>query len=372
MIIPFFIPHAGCPHQCVFCDQKRITGRTVAPDPASVPGTIASFLRTRGGKGPVHAAFYGGSFTAIPADEQCAYLAAVQPFIDAGTVDGIRISTRPDCISPGILDLLRRHRVTTVELGVQSLDDDVLRLSGRGHTAGDAVRAASLIRRHGILVGIQLMPGLPGDSAERFADTVGKTVALQPDGVRLYPAVVISHTPLETLYRAGRYAPLSLDDAVALCRDAVVRFEQAGIAVIRIGLQTTEALSASGTIIAGPWHPAFGQLVRSSVFLDRMRQRLLHERRHGARVLISVHPSDLSAALGQKRSAVAALRREFDLAAVTIAQDPTVPKGSLLVQEQPVAARPDPSCGEESPLAPGTVKERGRSPLPNPATEEIS
>src|SRR5512137_483593 len=158
MIIPFFIPHAGCPHQCVFCDQTSITGKSTPPDPFSIPATILTYLGTAAPVGPAQVAFYGGSFTALPEALQRSYLEAVRPFLDAGMVGSIRLSTRPDAITPDILALLKRYRVTTVELGAQSMDDEVLRLSGRGHTAAHTVSACKLLREHALLIGIQLMP----------------------------------------------------------------------------------------------------------------------------------------------------------------------------------------------------------------------
>jgi histone acetyltransferase (RNA polymerase elongator complex component) len=335
MIIPFFIPHAGCPHQCVFCDQRKISGRKQGPDRASLAATITAHLETSAAATTAEVAFYGGSFTAIPAEDQRAYLQAVQPFIDAGSVQGIRVSTRPDCISSGGLALLRRHRVATVELGVQSLDDAVLRLAGRGHSAEDSVNAVALLRREGLRTGLQLMPGLPGDSAGRFRRTVRQAIALRPDFVRIYPTVVIAGTPLEELFRSGRYAPLSLADAVAWCRDAAAAFADAGIAVVRIGLQAAETLSATGTVAAGPWHPAFGQLVESSAFLDRMRRRLRDRPSEDGAAVFTVHPSDLSSAIGQKRANVRTLEREFSLSKLSVAPDQDAPKGSLLLRTSP-------------------------------------
>src|SRR5574341_202240 len=174
MIIPFFIPHAGCPHQCVFCNQKNITGRYMPPDISLIPQTINDYLRTNAKNQPVHVAFYGGSFTALPPDTQRNYLDSVKPFVHSGQIKSIRLSTRPDCITGEILALLKAYHVGTVELGVQSLSDRVLELSGRGHTAMDTVHAVNLLKEHGFTIGLQLMPGLPGDSAAGFRKTVDK------------------------------------------------------------------------------------------------------------------------------------------------------------------------------------------------------
>ncbi len=339
MIIPFFIPHAGCPHQCVFCDQRSITGKAGPPAPSSVGSTIRLYLATARSSGRAEVAFYGGSFTALPLELQRAYLEAVTPSIDAGQVAGIRLSTRPDAVSADVLRLLKKHQVSTVELGAQSMDDEVLRCSERGHSAADTVRAVHLLREHGFKVGIQLMPGLPGDSAETFGNTVLRVIDLRPELVRIYPALVIRETPLELLYRAGGYSPLPLDEAVAWCRDALSRFRQAGIEVTRIGLQPTEELERPGTIVAGPYHPALRQLVESSLMLERMRS-LLGLVRRGTDVALSVNPRDLSFAIGQRRKNVHLLQSEFGIASLLFRTDASVPRGQV---------RSHPACLPASP-----------------------
>jgi histone acetyltransferase (RNA polymerase elongator complex component) len=311
MIIPFFIPHSGCPHQCVFCNQKNITGQTTPVTPPEIPRKITEYLAISSTDKPAHVAFYGGSFTALPFETQRAYLNAVQPFIQTGQIAGIRLSTRPDCITNEVLALLKEYRVTTIELGVQSMEDAVLIRSGRGHTATDTMNAINLIRSSDFLIGLQLMPGLPGDSAESFRKTIDTVIGLKPDFVRIYPALVIKDTPLEDLYASARYVPLSLDDAVSWCREALERFELTGIGVIRIGLQPTEELEKTGTIIAGPYHPAFRQLVESSILLDKMRRALRNSTGETGRVTFQVNPKDLSAAIGQKRSNIKKLEKEF-------------------------------------------------------------
>lgn len=376
MIIPFFITHAGCPHQCVFCNQKNITGKNSPPDAASIPLVINRYLRThlrtvespavipgltrdpgvqinsldsrwslpqqdvsRGGNDeltlddiygkdcPVQVAFYGGSFTALPLAEQKAYLEAVRPFITSGRIANIRLSTRPDSITTEILAVLKWHGVSLIELGAQSMDDTVLMRSGRGHTSSDTRKACDLIKAQGFTLGLQLMPGLPGDTPETFQETVTQVVTLRPDFVRIYPALVIKETPLAELYRTGRYAPLSLDDAVLLCHNAVARFEQAGIEVIRVGLQPTAELERPGTIIAGPWHPAFRQLVDSSRFLEKMCA-LLSAGEQTRTVTFFVNPADLSSAIGQKRRNIHSIRDRYGMDAKIMA-NPAVPRGAV-------------------------------------------
>ena len=328
MIIPFFIPHAGCPHQCVFCNQKNIIGQNLPEDVAAIPYKINRYLSMRDSSGPAQIAFYGGSFTALPLEEQKACIEAVRPFIQAGHIQNIRLSTRPDSISSEILSLLKEHHVAIIELGAQSMDDNVLARSGRGHTADDTRRAVRLLREQQFTIGLQIMPGLPGDSPERFQETVDRVIALKPHFVRLYPALVIKGTPLEHLYRSGRYAPLEIDEAVALCCDAVVKFELAGIDVIRIGLQPTEELERPGTILAGPYHPAFRQLVDSSIFLDKMRAALKERPPLNDTAVFSVNPRDVSTAIGQRRENMKTLLKEFGLENISIVEDPNVGRKS--------------------------------------------
>jgi histone acetyltransferase (RNA polymerase elongator complex component) len=328
MIIPFFIPHSGCPHQCVFCNQKNITGRTTPVDPDSIPRTISDYSSSNTKNKPIQVAFYGGSFTALPQKTQRAYLEAVQPFIRTGQIESIRLSTRPDCINNDTLLLLKDHHVTIVELGVQSMIDSVLLRAGRGHTAADTMNAVKLLKEHGFTIGLQLMLGLPGDSVEYFVESVDRIIGLKPDFVRIYPTLVIKGTPLEHLWDKGDYIPLSLDEAVAQCREALERFEQAGVDIIRIGLQPTEELETPGTILAGPYHPSFRELVESSLFLDRMRTTLREQSPKAGIITFQVHPADLSAAIGQHRANVKILTKEFGLQEIHIKAGNTIQRKS--------------------------------------------
>jgi len=332
MIIPFFIPHAGCPHQCVFCNQKNIIGQSTSVDPSTIARTINAYLDKTEQREPAQVAFYGGSFTALPIEVQKSYLEACQPFIASGRIKGIRLSTRPDCISREILALLRDHHVDTIELGVQSMDDAVLMRSGRGHTAADTIHAVTLLREQDFTIGLQLMPGLPGDTAGTFMTTVSTVIAMRPAFVRIYPALVIKDTPLETLYRTGQFTPLSLDEAVQWCRNAFLQFERANIAVIRMGLQPTEELQKPGTILAGPYHSAFRQLVDSLVLLDRMRAALQQRAPGAGPAHLFSHPSEVAAAIGQKRSNIIALKKEFCLSELRVFAAPAVAKGSITYQ----------------------------------------
>jgi histone acetyltransferase (RNA polymerase elongator complex component) len=326
MIIPFFIPHLGCPHQCVFCNQQNITGQDKSIDPASIPYTILQYLNSNNHDEPVQVAFYGGSFTALTRETQKSYLEAVQPFIQAGNIKNIRLSTRPDGISGTVLSFLRKHHVETIELGVQSMDDRILHMSGRGHTAADTMHAVSLLKKYNFTIGLQLMVGLPGDSAVGFLDTVGRVIKLKPDFVRIYPLLVIKGTPLEELYKTGRYTPLPLDTAVSQCSAAMLRFAGAGIEVIRVGLQPTEELEEPGTIIAGPYHPSFRQLVESAILLEKMRSELRKRKEKSESALFTVNPADLSAAIGQHRENIGHLKKEYGLHEIRIKADKTILK----------------------------------------------
>ncbi len=274
LIVPIFIPHQGCPHRCVFCQQERITSQTSkALSPIYLKGIIERALQSPAFdlRRPREIAFFGGTFTGLPKEKIREYLTAVRPYLDRGLFESIRVSTRPDALDPEILEIMARLGVLTVELGVQSMDDGVLRQSKRGHSAEDTVRAVGILRDRGFRIGMQLMPGLPGDSRERFLRTVQAVIDLGADMVRIYPAVVIRGTEMAEMYLSGRYRPLGLEDAVRLCEEGCVRLENRGIPVIRIGLMSSPSLLEEGQILAGPWHSAFGFLVRSGILLRRIR-----------------------------------------------------------------------------------------------------
>jgi histone acetyltransferase (RNA polymerase elongator complex component) len=320
MIIPFFIIHAGCPHQCVFCNQVHIVGADRSIVASSIPDKIELFLKTNAGKEPAQVAFYGGTFTALPVHIQQEYLDVVGPFIVSGRIKSIRLSTRPDCINHEILAFLKESHVQTIELGVQSMDDGVLALAMRGHTAADTLNAVNLIKEHGFTIGLQLMIGLPGDSADTFMDTVCTAIRLRPDFIRLYPLLVLKDTPLEVLYKTKQYHPLPIDEAVFLCSQALSLFEQAKIEVTRIGLQPTREMEKPGTILAGPYHPAFRQLVESLLLLDKMRLALHNRKDKTSTAIFMVNPHDLSAAVGQHRVNIEKLKKEFGLRSLRVKQ----------------------------------------------------
>ncbi len=303
LIVPVFIPHKGCPHLCVFCNQKRISGTAGSPSPEDVREYLSGAFSS--GRPATTIAFYGGTFTAMPGLEQKKYLSVASEFVSKGLASGIRLSTRPDEMDGERARFLKEHSVKTVELGVQSLDDSVLGKSGRGHTVGDAIRAAKVVKDAGLELGIQLMAGLPGDSREKFLHTVSETVRLSPDFVRIYPALVVDGSELADMWRRGEHVPLSLFEAVELCAQAVEMFESAGIRVIRLGLQPGEELEKS--LLAGPYHPSFGHLVRSRIALRKMLAAL--ENYEGDSAEIVVNPRELSVYKGIRNANVRELSR---------------------------------------------------------------
>ncbi len=259
LIIPVFIPFGGCPNQCVFCDQKGITGEESMPGLAEVADTVEAYLSTWRGGGEKEIAFYGGSFTALPEKTQTGYLETAFGFVASGRVGSLRVSTRPDCVDAETVERLRRYGVATVELGAQSMSDEVLRASGRGHTAEATVDAVRLLKEGGFKVGLQFMPGLPGDDRQTVLMTTREIISLKPDFVRVYPTLVLKGTPLYAMYMSGRYEPWTLDEMVKVCSMVYTLLMEAGVPVVRMGLQPTEDLERN--LVAGPYHPSFRQLV---------------------------------------------------------------------------------------------------------------
>ena len=296
--IPVFVPHKGCPYDCVFCNQKRITGNLKETTPDVVTRIIDVHLKTLPSKGrTIEVAFFGGSFTGIPIDEQSALMARVKPYIESGEVDGIRLSTRPDYITDEILQNLKNYGVTTIELGVQSMVDSVLKASNRGHTSDDVTKSVKLIRDYGFSLGLQMMTGLPGDTPTHSIETAKRIIALKPDFVRIYPTLTIKDTYLEKMYHKGEYQPQSLDAAVELAKELLLMFESNGISVIRIGLQPTDEINENASVVAGPFHSSFGELVESAVYYDIIEDAI---KGLSGDVLIYVNPKEVSKATGNK------------------------------------------------------------------------
>lgn len=265
-IIPVFIPHYGCSHQCIFCNQRKITGMITPVTPAEVSTIMEYHLARITEKRHIEVAYYGGSFTALPECKQCELLQPAYQAFKEGRIHGIRLSTRPDYITPEIIERLEEYGVSTVELGAQALDDHILKLTRRGHNSQDIKSAVEIIKNTGIMCGLQLMVGLPGDSWPRLAKTACDVVSIRPDFVRIYPTLVIEGTELADRYRHNQYQPLNLAEAVSRSAFLKLIFDHVGIPVIRVGLQASEELSSESTVLAGPYHPAFGEMVDASIF----------------------------------------------------------------------------------------------------------
>lgn len=322
-VIPVFLPHAGCPQRCVFCNQQAIARSEHAPARGPDWRPAASdFLRFRSpGRTRSELAFYGGTFLGMPPQSLTPLLQEAAAFVRREGLDGIRFSTRPDSVSPDTLALIADHPVTTVELGAQSMSDRVLEQSGRGHTAADTASALRRLRERGYRVGLQVMVGLPGETSAELAETARAVAALAPDFVRIYPTLVLAGSALERLFREGRYRPLNLEEAVALTAGVYRYWRARGIAVVRTGLQPTRDLAPGAAVVAGPHHPAFGELVQSVCFREALRAALRRQPVSGAAVRLRVHPRDVSRVRGQRNAALTGLKREFGWTAVTVAAD---------------------------------------------------
>lgn len=308
-IVPVFVPHLGCPNDCVFCNQRSISG---SPFSATAEETARLLRKAREVSKTAELAFYGGSFTAVPEDAQRALLASAQPFRETGFITAIRVSTRPDAVSREKLEMLKDYGVKTVELGAQSMDERVLRLSGRGHSAGDTRRASALVKETGLCLILQMMTGLPGADPASDLETARQLAALRPDGVRIYPTVILRGTPLEELWRSGKYRAHSVREAVMRCAPIVELFRAAGIPILRLGLNHTEDLSA-GEAVAGAYHPALGELVYGKVWLERARAAFRALPRLPRRAVLLVPEKKVSVMTGQRRCNLLALRMEFGL-----------------------------------------------------------
>lgn len=326
-IIPVFVPHLGCPNKCVFCNQNRISGAVRPARPEDVRNAIesAAALTPPGTKRQL--AFYGGSFTAIPAREQEALLSAAAPYMESGVISSLRLSTRPDAIDEEVLARLRRYGVETVELGAQSMDDRVLSLSGRGHSSQDVRNAAAEVKAAGFRLVLQMMTGLPGSTDSSDIASAEAIAALGPDGVRVYPTVIVRDTVLYDMWKSGRYRERTVEDAVRVCAGILPVFEKAGIPVIRLGLNPTDDLSG-GDAAGGAYHPALGELVRSRILLGSVTE-MLKGTEPGSAVVLGVRPGLMSQAAGQHGCNRSALIEQFSLSSLKI-----LPRAG---QEEPVA-----------------------------------
>lgn len=329
-IIPIFIPHLGCPHDCVFCNQKKIAGKTSAPDGETVARTISEALDKLSGE-VSEVAFYGGSFTAVERPLMLEYLEAAKPFLDADKISGLRLSTRPDSIDAEVLSILKEYGVKTIELGAQSMDEGVLKASGRGHTAEDVRRASRLIKKAGFSLILQMMTHLPESDREKDIYTAKEIAKLSPDGVRVYPTVVVKETYLEEMMKSGRYIPCNPETAAELGGEIIGIFKEFGIPIIRFGLNPTEDLS-SGEAVCGAYHPALGEMAMSAYYLSLCEKEIEKTEKDGDAIEIRVNPRRVSAMSGQKKRNKSILSEKHGFHVVVISGDPDIPEDRTVIR----------------------------------------
>lgn len=290
--IPIFIPELACPNRCIYCNQRHISGQLQAVKPEEIEQIIEQHLSTFIRPSFVELAFFGGSFTGIDEKDMITYLKIVQPYIEKGEIKSIRISTRPDYINEKILDILKQYNVRDIELGAQSLNEEVLAFAKRGHTVKDVENASRLIKDYGFSLGLQMMIGLPLDSVERSKETAKKILELGAKSTRIYPTLVINNTDLADLYKAGKYKALSLEEAVDWTAEIYKVFSQTDITILRVGLHPSEALIKGEQLLAGPFHVSFKELVLTKLWQEKLANIPNNTK------IISVNPREINYAIG--------------------------------------------------------------------------
>jgi histone acetyltransferase (RNA polymerase elongator complex component) len=295
--IPIFIPQLACPFQCVFCNQEKITSRGHIPGMLETRNTIEEYLASfPTGHKHIEIGFFGGTFTGLALDEQEKYLQVAKTYLEKGIVQGIRLSTRPDYIDEPGLHLLKKYGVTTIELGAQSMDDDVLQQSARGHTAEDVEMASGMIIAAGFRLGLQMMIGLPGDTLQKSIFTARKIIELGACETRIYPVLVIKGTKMAEWFEQGKYKPLSLEETIIWLKTLLPLFEDAGVEVTRVGLHSSEGLLSGKELLAGPFHTSIRELAMTEIWWDRLKYLLDKESKD--KISIAVHPSQYNFAIG--------------------------------------------------------------------------
>lgn len=333
LIIPIFVPHLGCPNDCIFCNQHNISGQLKQVTAKEVRETVDYYL----GNCDIddtykEVAFFGGSFTGIDIKIQEELLSAAYEYIKEKKIDSIRISTRPDYINKDILKMLKKYKVKTIELGVQSSNDYILKRAGRGHTFEDVKKASKLIRRHRFTLGHQMMIGLPESSSLDELKTAKDLAKLKPKIMRIYPVLVIKGTKLEEEYKEGNFKPLNVNQAVEICKEVYYYFNKKKINVIRIGLQTTEMISdpknEESTVVAGPYHEAFRQLVEDGMWYDSILERIKKLNVKVKEIEVVVNPVNINNVSGHKRENTLKLKDTYDVD-LKIKQDEKIPEGTF-------------------------------------------
>ena len=319
-IIPIFLPHAGCPHQCAFCNQTSITGFSgQIPTPEEVSRLIREHLKFKGKqRDTVQIAFFGGNFLGIEIDQIGLLLETAALFVKSGQADSIRFSTRPDTVDTKHIEIISNFPVSTIELGIQSMDDHVLALSRRGHAVSDTIKAVQLLKAKNYEIGLQIMVGLPGEDGAGPLSTARGIADLKPDFVRIYPTLVIEGSPLAKWYQAGKYTPLKLEKAVTLVKELYLFFKEKRIRVIRMGLQASEDLDDGSIVLDGPYHPAFGHMVYSEIFFDKALAAIESAGLVKDTLTISVNPRNISKMRGLNNSNIKTLKKHFRLDSVAV------------------------------------------------------
>lgn len=325
-VIPVFVPHLGCPNDCIFCNQKSISGQTKMVTKEELKTTIEYYLSSfKEEDAFVEIAFFGGSFTGIDVKIQEELLETAYEYIREGKVDAIRVSTRPDYIDKDILKRLKKYNVKTIELGVQSTNDYILNRVGRGHTFADVKNASKLIRRYRFKLGHQMMVGLPESTKIDELNTAKELIKLKPKMVRIYPVLVIKNTKLEKEYKEGIYEPLTVNQAVERCKELVYMFNKKKINVIRIGLQNTDIItepdSKESEVVSGPFHPAFGQLVEDSIWYDSIVDKIKKFNVKVKEVEIKVNPADVNNVIGHKKENMKKLKDLYEVDVIVSSDD---------------------------------------------------
>lgn len=323
--IPIFIPELACPFQCLYCNQQKISGTLSIPSDKEILKIIDDHLKTIPENSHVELGFFGGNFTGIPINEQKHYLELVQKYLQQGKIDAIRCSTRPDYINEKVLELLKRYGVKTIELGSQSVHNDILLLAERGHAFEDTVRASKMIKDFGFNLGLQMMIGLPGDTKEKSIYTAQKIIELGAENTRIYPTLVIRDTKLEALYKNGEYEALSLNEAVDWTADILELFEQANVKILRVGLHPSEGLLDGSELVAGPFHPSFRELVYTKIWRKKLDVLDLDKNE----LKISVSPKELNYAVGYQSTNKKWLEENFNYVKFVI--DPKLKKRNFHV-----------------------------------------
>ncbi len=305
--ISIFVPHMGCPHKCSFCDQNAITGQKDIPRAADVIATVEKGLTYIKDPKTTEIAFFGGSFTAIDRNYMTELLSAAYPFVKEKRVKGIRLSTRPDAVDRETLEFLKGYGVCAVELGAQSMDDGVLLANLRGHTSEQVKAASELIKQSGIELGLQMMTGLYKSNLQSDLLTAQKIADLEPQTVRIYPAITLEHTLLSRLYKSGEYSPPSLEETVGLCAQLLEFFEGEGIKVIKLGLHSSR--DVEGSYVAGPYHPAFRELCEGRIYLKAAKDAINNTGEQKGRFTLFVNPAEISKMIGQSKKNITELEK---------------------------------------------------------------